>query len=106
MMSARHMLDTKICIYLRQNRPPEVTARGVATGIDARSGSASTKRRFFHGLFSDDRLEATGARKEQDAFKRGILILTSENPRPSPTILTKPFCVRNLGFCYLLVALK
>jgi tRNA(fMet)-specific endonuclease VapC len=27
MMSARYMLDTNICIYLRQNRPPEVTAR-------------------------------------------------------------------------------
>jgi len=26
-MSARYMLDTNICIYLRQNRPPEVTAR-------------------------------------------------------------------------------
>jgi tRNA(fMet)-specific endonuclease VapC len=26
-MSARFMLDTNICIYLRQNRPPEVTAR-------------------------------------------------------------------------------
>src|SRR6202030_1608652 len=25
--SARYMLDTNICIYLRQNRPPEVTAR-------------------------------------------------------------------------------
>jgi hypothetical protein len=39
MMSGRHMLDTKIWIYLWQNRPPEVPARGVATGIDARSGS-------------------------------------------------------------------
>lgn len=28
-MSARYMLDTNICIYLRQNRPPEVTARFV-----------------------------------------------------------------------------
>jgi tRNA(fMet)-specific endonuclease VapC len=27
MMGARYMLDTNICIYLRQNRPPEVTAR-------------------------------------------------------------------------------
>jgi tRNA(fMet)-specific endonuclease VapC len=27
MMSARYMLDTNICIYLRQNRPPEVTVR-------------------------------------------------------------------------------
>src|SRR5438105_5910829 len=27
MMSARYMLDTNICIYLRQNRPPKVTAR-------------------------------------------------------------------------------
>jgi tRNA(fMet)-specific endonuclease VapC len=27
MMGARFMLDTNICIYLRQNRPPEVTAR-------------------------------------------------------------------------------
>jgi tRNA(fMet)-specific endonuclease VapC len=27
MTSARYMLDTNICIYLRQNRPPEVTAR-------------------------------------------------------------------------------
>jgi predicted nucleic acid-binding protein len=26
-MSARYMLDTNICIYLRQNRPPEVTTR-------------------------------------------------------------------------------
>ena len=26
-MSARYMLDTNICIYLRQNRPPEVIAR-------------------------------------------------------------------------------
>lgn len=26
-MGARYMLDTNICIYLRQNRPPEVTAR-------------------------------------------------------------------------------
>ena len=26
-MSARYMLDTNICIYLRQNRPPEVAAR-------------------------------------------------------------------------------
>jgi tRNA(fMet)-specific endonuclease VapC len=26
-MSARFMLDTNICIYLRQNRPPEVTTR-------------------------------------------------------------------------------
>jgi tRNA(fMet)-specific endonuclease VapC len=26
-MSLRYMLDTNICIYLRQNRPPEVTAR-------------------------------------------------------------------------------
>jgi tRNA(fMet)-specific endonuclease VapC len=26
-MSARYMLDTNICNYLRQNRPPEVTAR-------------------------------------------------------------------------------
>jgi len=26
-MSARYMLDTNMCIYLRQNRPPEVTAR-------------------------------------------------------------------------------
>ena len=26
-MSSRYMLDTNICIYLRQNRPPEVTAR-------------------------------------------------------------------------------
>jgi tRNA(fMet)-specific endonuclease VapC len=26
-MSARFMLDTNICIYLRRNRPPEVTAR-------------------------------------------------------------------------------
>ncbi|PYT70245.1 MAG: VapC toxin family PIN domain ribonuclease, partial [Acidobacteria bacterium] len=26
-MSARYMLDTNICIYLRRNRPPEVTAR-------------------------------------------------------------------------------
>jgi len=26
-MGARFMLDTNICIYLRQNRPPEVTAR-------------------------------------------------------------------------------
>ena len=27
MMSARYMLDTNICIYLRRNRPPEVTTR-------------------------------------------------------------------------------
>jgi tRNA(fMet)-specific endonuclease VapC len=27
MMGVRFMLDTNICIYLRQNRPPEVTAR-------------------------------------------------------------------------------
>ena len=27
MISARYMLDTNICIYLRQNRPPEVIAR-------------------------------------------------------------------------------
>jgi tRNA(fMet)-specific endonuclease VapC len=27
MMGARYMLDTNICIYLRQNRPPEVIAR-------------------------------------------------------------------------------
>lgn len=27
MMSARHMLDTDICIYLQQHRPPEITAR-------------------------------------------------------------------------------
>ena len=26
-MSARYMLDSNICIYLRKNRPPEVTAR-------------------------------------------------------------------------------
>jgi tRNA(fMet)-specific endonuclease VapC len=26
-MSARYMLDTNICMYLRQTRPPEVTAR-------------------------------------------------------------------------------
>jgi tRNA(fMet)-specific endonuclease VapC len=26
-MSARFMLDTNFCIYLRQNRPPEVSAR-------------------------------------------------------------------------------
>jgi tRNA(fMet)-specific endonuclease VapC len=26
-MSIRYMLDTNMCIYLRQNRPPEVTAR-------------------------------------------------------------------------------
>ncbi len=26
-MSARYMLDINICIYLRQNRPPEVTTR-------------------------------------------------------------------------------
>jgi hypothetical protein len=26
-MTARYMLDTNICIYLRQNRPPEVTTR-------------------------------------------------------------------------------
>ena len=26
-MSMRYMLDTYMCIYLRQNRPPEVTAR-------------------------------------------------------------------------------
>ncbi len=26
-MSARYLLDANICIYLRQNRPPEVTAR-------------------------------------------------------------------------------
>jgi tRNA(fMet)-specific endonuclease VapC len=26
-MSVRYMLDTNICIYLRQNRPPEVTTR-------------------------------------------------------------------------------
>jgi tRNA(fMet)-specific endonuclease VapC len=26
-MSARYMLDTNICIYLRQNRPPDVVAR-------------------------------------------------------------------------------
>jgi len=26
-MSARYLLDTNICIYLQQNRPPEVTAR-------------------------------------------------------------------------------
>ena len=26
-MSGRYMLDTNICIYLRQNRPPEVAAR-------------------------------------------------------------------------------
>ena len=26
-MTARYMLDTNICIYLRQNRPPEVAAR-------------------------------------------------------------------------------
>jgi tRNA(fMet)-specific endonuclease VapC len=26
-MSPRYMLDTNICIYLRQNRPPKVTAR-------------------------------------------------------------------------------
>lgn len=26
-MSVRYMLDTNICIYLRQNRPPEVIAR-------------------------------------------------------------------------------
>lgn len=26
-MGARYLLDTNICIYLRQNRPPEVTAR-------------------------------------------------------------------------------
>jgi tRNA(fMet)-specific endonuclease VapC len=26
-MSFRYLLDTNICIYLRQNRPPEVTAR-------------------------------------------------------------------------------
>lgn len=26
-MSARYLLDTNICIYLRQNRPPEVTER-------------------------------------------------------------------------------
>ena len=26
-MSARYMLDTNICIYLRQSRPPEVTSR-------------------------------------------------------------------------------
>jgi tRNA(fMet)-specific endonuclease VapC len=26
-MSARYMLDTNICFYLRQNRPPQVTAR-------------------------------------------------------------------------------
>ena len=27
MSAPRYMLDTNICIYLRQNRPPEVTAR-------------------------------------------------------------------------------
>jgi tRNA(fMet)-specific endonuclease VapC len=27
MTSARYMLDTNICIYLRQNRPPEVNTR-------------------------------------------------------------------------------
>jgi tRNA(fMet)-specific endonuclease VapC len=27
MMGGPYMLDTNICIYLRQNRPPEVTAR-------------------------------------------------------------------------------
>lgn len=26
-MAIRYMLDTNMCIYLRQNRPPEVTAR-------------------------------------------------------------------------------
>jgi tRNA(fMet)-specific endonuclease VapC len=26
-MGARYLLDTNICIYLRRNRPPEVTAR-------------------------------------------------------------------------------
>jgi tRNA(fMet)-specific endonuclease VapC len=26
-MAAQYLLDTNICIYLRQNRPPEVTAR-------------------------------------------------------------------------------
>jgi tRNA(fMet)-specific endonuclease VapC len=26
-MGAQYLLDTNICIYLRQNRPPEVTAR-------------------------------------------------------------------------------
>lgn len=26
-MTIRYMLDTNMCIYLRQNRPPEVTAR-------------------------------------------------------------------------------
>jgi tRNA(fMet)-specific endonuclease VapC len=26
-MTIRYMLDTNICIYLRQNRPPEVTSR-------------------------------------------------------------------------------
>jgi tRNA(fMet)-specific endonuclease VapC len=26
-MSARYLLDTNICIYIRQNRPPEVLAR-------------------------------------------------------------------------------
>jgi tRNA(fMet)-specific endonuclease VapC len=26
-MSARYLLDTNICIYLRQNRPPQVAAR-------------------------------------------------------------------------------
>jgi len=55
-MAAQYLLDTNICIYLRQNRPPEVTARfrrlqhgdavlSVITYGELRYGSERSQRR-------------------------------------------------------------
>jgi tRNA(fMet)-specific endonuclease VapC len=48
-MSIRYMLDTNMCIYLRQNRPPEVTTRFRQMQHGAAVLSVITYGELFYG---------------------------------------------------------
>src|SRR5687768_8008743 len=74
-MAARFLLDTNICIYIRQRRPPEVLARFERLNAGEAALSVITYGELLYGAAKSRQHQAAAARLEELVAFLPVLLL-------------------------------